>query len=76
MVATMISSIWSGSEFVGRRDVTLFDSGSGGDPFIRRIDQLFQIGVGENFWGDVRAHAGDGTSAALKIVFGARVSEF
>jgi len=61
------------SEFVLGRLPPRFDAGARGDPFVRRVHHFFQVGIGQNFHRQIRADAGDGTGAALKIKLGARV---
>ena len=45
-------------------DSALLDSGAGGDPVVARLDDFFEIGVGEHPLGHVAAGANDGNRAA------------
>ncbi len=65
-----------GGEFVRGGDAAFLDAGARGDPFVRGLDHFFKFGVGQDFFRHIRADAGDGAGAALKIVFGARIFEF
>ena len=45
--------------FTLRRDPSLADAGAFADPFVRGLDHAFEIGVGQDFLGQVAASAGD-----------------
>ena len=64
-----------GAKLAVGRDAPGLDARAAGDPLVRRIDELFQVGVGDHALGDVGTHACDGAGAALEAVLGARVDE-
>ena len=64
-----------GAKLVVRRDAPGLDARAAGDPLVRRIDELFQVGVGDHALGDVGTHACDGAGAALEAMLGAGVGE-
>ena len=62
-----------GSEFVGGGDAPFLDARARGNPFVRSLDHFFQIGIGKDFFRHIRTDAGNGTGAANKIMFCARI---
>ena len=49
-----------GGEFPLGGDAAFLDAGAGGDPLVGGVDQLCQIGIGEDFFGQIAARSGNG----------------
>ena len=65
-----------GSKLIVSRDAPLLDAGTAHDPFVGGLDNLREVGVGDDALRYIRADAGDGAGAALEIVLRARVLDF
>ena len=61
---------------VGRSNAAFLDASARSDPFVRGLDDFFEIGIGQNSFRHIRTDASDGTGAALEVVAGSRIFEF